>query len=92
MCTEWTFNSPSEGVDCFGSRCLFAQHCNETSERCEFTRCESEESKSLCTEGMVCVQFDVTHPRVCASRSVVPFSTVPDWLRRFPFIQSGGFR
>ncbi|EFA79287.1 hypothetical protein PPL_07705 [Heterostelium album PN500] len=85
MCTEWSF---SEGppLQCYESNCLFAQFCNHDTKRCEFHRCS--DNPDLCAKDMVCVQFDVTQPRVCASRSVVPYTDTPLWLQKFPFLNN----
>ncbi|EGG19373.1 Phosphatidylinositol 3-kinase 3 [Cavenderia fasciculata] len=86
LCTEWSFNNPVDGDDCFGSKCLFKQHCNQTTQRCEFSRCRDD--PSLCKGGMQCIQFDVTHPRVCATTSIIPVSEYSAWANQFPFVSS----
>ncbi|GAM27932.1 hypothetical protein SAMD00019534_111080, partial [Acytostelium subglobosum LB1] len=88
MCTEWSDNTTRARCKDSQSECLSGQTCNSKN-LCEFAKCD----ETLCGPKLSCVQFDQTHPRVCASRNVVPFSQMPTWLENFPFLsqQDGEF-
>lgn len=80
LCIEWHPFSNGEGVNCNGENCLFQQFCNATTNRCEFNSCETN---NPCPESMECIQYLPTHPRVCATLNVVPYSSIPETLIPF---------
>ncbi|EAL69736.1 hypothetical protein DDB_G0275341 [Dictyostelium discoideum AX4] len=76
LCIEWKPFSPGDGEPCLGGVCLFNQYCNTTSQQCEFPKCDD----ATCHKGMSCIQYQVSHPRVCATTNVIPFTSLPDSL------------
>ncbi|EGC35905.1 hypothetical protein DICPUDRAFT_87647 [Dictyostelium purpureum] len=76
LCIEWKPSSPGDGVPCLGGFCLFNQYCNETSQQCEFERCTS----TTCNKDMSCIQYQPSHPRVCSSTNIIPFTQIPDTI------------
>eukprot|EP01132_Coremiostelium_polycephalum_P000809 gene809-1005_t len=70
LCIDWQPNSQSQGDLCQNGKCLYRQYCNTTSGQCEFDRCQPD----TCGPGLQCVQYQPTHPRVCATSSVIPFA------------------
>ncbi|KAF2077949.1 hypothetical protein CYY_000749 [Polysphondylium violaceum] len=80
LCIEWHPFSNGGGIECDGDACLFQQFCNTTTNRCEFTSCELN---NPCPANMECIQYLPTHPRVCATLNVVPYSSIPETLIPF---------
>ncbi|KYQ88703.1 hypothetical protein DLAC_10724 [Tieghemostelium lacteum] len=78
ICMEWFPDLTME--DCFYEKCLKNQICNKESKKCEYQLC----LENTCSEGLTCVQYQPTHPRICATENILPFSFAVDNLVPLP--------
>ncbi|KYQ92370.1 hypothetical protein DLAC_06336 [Tieghemostelium lacteum] len=70
LCIEWAAEIEE---DCYQEKCLKNQFCNSKTQSCEYQRC----TKTTCGPGLTCIQYQPSHPRVCATDNILPFTNLP---------------